>query len=139
MARFYEPTPEQEAGWNEWVAGLPPSVRAVAERFDLWSLYMLKSSGHRVTVYSFSESDPVTLTVNVTGEFNAVMFERRVFGIAPDDLEPCDLPEPTEATGAVMSRTDVDENIDQLRVAIRPDLWAMSEDGTAVRKTVKPD
>ncbi len=134
MARFYDPTPEEVTAWNEWVAERPPAIRDVAQRFDPWSLYRLKSSGHRVTVYSVDASDPVTVTVDVTGDFNAVTFERRVFGINPDDLEPCELPSPDEPVGAVMSREDVSENLDALRVAIRPDLWVMGEDGVAVRK-----
>ncbi len=133
MARIYEPTPEQEAMWNEWVAERPPAVREVAQRFEPWSLYRLKSSGHRVTIYSFTD-EPVTMTVDVTGDFNAVTFERRVFGINPDDLEPCELPSPDEPLGALMSQGEVNENRDALRVAIRPDVWVMGEDGVAVRK-----
>jgi hypothetical protein len=109
-------------------------VRAVAERFDLWSLYRLKSSGHRVTIYSFRESDPVTVTVNVLGDFNALIFERQVFGVAPDDLEPCDLPSADELVGSVIPAGEVEENIDALRVIVRPDLWNMGEDGKAHRK-----
>jgi hypothetical protein len=134
MARFYTPTSEQEEGWKEWVSERPAAVRAVAERFDPWSLYRLKSSGHRVSVYSFSEGPPVTLTVAVLADFNAVMFERQVFGILPDDLEPCELPAENEVVGALMSQEEVEENLDALRVTVRPDLWQMSEDGTAMRK-----
>ena len=97
MARFTEPTPEQEAGWKEWVAERPPVVRAVAERFEPWSLYRLKTTGQRVTIHSFSEDG--TMTVLVTGDFNLLTFSRSVFGINPDDLEPCDLPAPDEFLG----------------------------------------
>lgn len=103
MARFHEPTPEEESEWADWVAARPEAVRVVAQRFEPWSLYRLKSSGNRVVIYSIEESDPVTLTVDVTGDFNAVAVERRVFGINPDDLEPCELPSPDETLGVLFS------------------------------------
>jgi hypothetical protein len=135
MARYCEPTPEQEARWREWVTERPDAIREVAARFDPWSLYRMKSTGHRVTVYSYSHSEPITLTVHVSGEFNRIDFERMVFGIDPDDLEPCELPGPDEALGALLTQEEVEENIDALRVAIRPDLWHMGENGKAVRKS----
>lgn len=136
MARLVDVSPEQEAAWRAWVAERPTKVRTIAERFDPWSLYMMKSTGQRVTVYSFGEEDNgrVTLTVNVTGQFNAVMFDRSVFGIDPDDLEPCDPPSASEVVGTMMTAEQADENIDALRVAIRPDLFVMSADGKAIRK-----
>jgi hypothetical protein len=123
MARFEEPTPQQKAGWREWVASRPPNVRAVAERFDPWSLYRLKPDGHRVTLYSLGEHEDgsVTVTVDVLGQFNLVPFERRVFGIPPGDLEPCDLPADGEPVGAVL--TDEDE-IDAFIDEVRPEVLA---------------
>lgn len=114
--RFIEPTPEQEAGYREWVASRPEAVRLVAERFEPWSLYRLNGK-QRVTIVSFGEQADggVSLTVRVSGDFNAVMFERDVFGINPDDLEPCDLPAPDEHTGALLTYDEVDENIDAIR------------------------
>ena len=103
MANFAEPTEEQRAGWAEWVAERPEAVRLVAEKFNPWALYRLKTSNHRVTLVSFDEpkdGSPVTLRVNVTGEFNRVAFERCVFGIKPEDLEECDLPGPDEPLGS---------------------------------------
>ncbi len=46
---------------------------------------------------SYSENG--TVTVAVSGEFNAVTFERQVFGVNPDDLDECDLPAKDEVTG----------------------------------------
>ena len=137
MARYYEPTPEHHAIWIEWVSTRPANVRAVAERFDPWSLYLLKPTGQRVTIHSFSEEKDgaVSLTVNVLREFNAVLFERQVFGINPDDLEPCELPDSSEPVGAVLSHTEVEDNIDALRVLGRPDLWELDEHGKAQRKS----
>jgi len=137
MARVMEPTAEQEAGYRAWVASRPDAVRLVAEQFDPWSLYRLKTSGHRVTVASFGEGEDgsVTLTVNVLADYNLVMFERQVFGIAPTDLEPCDLPRPDEVIGAALSQHEVTQNLDALRVIARPDLWVMDPvTGKAVRK-----
>lgn len=135
MARIEEPSAEHEAEWKSWVADRPSAVRAVAERFDPWSLYRMKGTDQRVTVYSFSEGPTVTLTVNVLADFNLLVFERQVFGIDPDDLEPCEIPAQNEPVGAVLSQEQVAENnIDAMRVAIRPDLWRMGDDGIAVRR-----
>ncbi len=103
MARFVEPTPEQERAWREWVAERPPEVRAVAEQFDPWTLYWMPSSRHRVTLRSFDETEDgrVTLRVVVSGRFNAVIFDREVFGIEPDGLVECDLPDPDELVGSL--------------------------------------
>lgn len=102
MARWRDPTDEQVAGYRAWIGDRPPHVRAVAERFDPWTLYRLKTTGHRVTVVGFDEYEDgrVTLRINVEGRFNVVAFERQVFGIDPDDLVECDLPGPDEPVGS---------------------------------------
>lgn len=130
--RLVEVPPEAEAEWRAWVEERPPGVREIARRFDPWSLYRMKSTGQRVTVVSFYENG--TLKVEITGQFNMIAFDRQVFGIDPDDLEPCDLPPPGESVGALLSSTQVDDNIYALRVAVRPDLWAMGDDGKATRR-----
>ncbi len=106
MADIGTPTEEQIAEWNAWVAERPDAVRKVAERFKPWRLYRLarsETAGHRVTLVSFSEGDggAVTVTVNVTGEFNRVAFERQVFGVNPDDLVECELPAENEQLGSL--------------------------------------
>lgn len=131
MARLVEPTVEEEREWREWVASRPESVRVVAERLDPWSLYRMKSTGQRVTVHSFSEDG--TVTVDITGEFNLQLFDSQVFGIDPDDLEPCDRPD--APTGSLMTPDQVEDNVDVLRATIRPDLWALDASGKAVRKS----
>lgn len=132
MARIMEPSAKAKRAWRKWVDSRPPAVKALAERFDPWSLFLLKTTGQRVVVASYSEDG--TVSVNVLAAFNAVLFERTVFGINPDDLEPCDLPAPDEALGALLSSGDVQNNIDLLRCAIRPDLFVMGADGKAVRR-----
>jgi hypothetical protein len=121
MAHYCQPTRAQERGWGKWVKSRPENVRAIAERFDPWSLYRMKSTGQRVTLVSFGEQEDgkVTLTVSVTGEFNSVVFDRNVFGIDPDDLEPCELPTEADRTGTLLSaEADIEEFIDYTRPMI---------------------
>ena len=129
--RFCQPTKTQERGYRQWVRKLPAKARAHAERFDIWTLYRLKSTGDRVTLHSFN--DDGTITVIVSGKFNLVMFERQVFGITPDDLKECDLPAADEPVGAALSGAEAEENLDAIRTLVRPDLWTM-QDGKAVPK-----
>lgn len=105
MARIHEPTAEQESAWKEWLAELPEKVRQVAERFDPWSLYRMKSTGHRVFICGMGEDQKgnATLTVLISAEYNFVIFAREVFGIEPDDLEPCGLPAEDELTGSLLT------------------------------------
>lgn len=135
--RVIEPTEEELIAYRQWVDTRPLAVRILAQRFDPWSLYRFKPSGHRVTVLSFDEriDGTVTLTVLVSGQYNAVLFERNVFGVRPDDLESADVPHPDERTGAVLTHEQVAHNIETLRVYARPDLWVMDETtGKAMRK-----
>lgn len=132
MACVVEPTDEMEAEYRRWVESRPPVVRAIAERLRPWKLYRLKSTGQRVTMASIFEDG--TVSVEITGDYNLIAFDRRVFGIDPGDMEECDLPGADEALGARMSPEQLDANQDALRVMIRPDLWTMGEDGKAHRR-----
>ena len=113
VAKVMIPNPQQRAGWNEWLASRPDSVRNALDGKDPWTLYRMKSSGHRVTLYSASEDG--TLTVTVSGEHNAVAFERNVFGIQPDDLEECDLPSEDEAVGVLLNEAEQLEYVNAVR------------------------
>jgi hypothetical protein len=97
MAVIKTLTEDERRGWDDWVASRPPVVRELARRLPPTRLYRLKVSGHRCTIHSYSEDGSVT--VNVTGDYNRVLFGRRVFGIPPDGLEECDLPGPDEDLG----------------------------------------
>lgn len=133
MARWMDPTPEQEKGLKDWLKSLPTKkAREAGRAVDWFTLYRLKSSGHRVTIRSVT--DEGTLTVNVLAQFNFVLHERYVFGIDVADLEECDLPSEGELTGAVLTQEQASDNIDAIRVMVRPDLWVMGADGKAVRK-----
>ncbi len=117
MAQFTEPTSKHKAGWSQWVAERPDNVREVAERFNPWTLYHMKDTNQRVTLYSFGEQADggVTLTVNITGEFNLISFDRQVFGIDPDSLEECDLPAEGEPLGEVLNEDEQLEYINARR------------------------
>lgn len=106
-----------EGAWNEWVATRPEIVQATCRKLPPDRLYSLQPNGHRVTLYSYSEDG--TVTVNVNGECNAIMFDRRVFGINPDDLTECDIPGDDEIVGTVLTEeSEIKEHIDLIRPAI---------------------
>ena len=116
MAKVFQMTPEQEMQWMNWAYARPECIRDLALKFRPDTLYQMKSTGHRVTLFSISENR--TLTVSVSGKFNFVAFERRVFGINPDDLEECELPSQDELTGSIGL------SIDEVRalIATSPDI-----------------
>lgn len=127
MVALYTPTPEERAEFEAWLAERPPAVRAVAERLVPWELYRLKTTDQRVTLHSYDEPllkdgspDPdgkVTVKVIVGGKYNFVTMERLVFGIDPDDLEPCSLPPKEEPVGVVYTDPDeVEAFVDRVRV-----------------------
>jgi hypothetical protein len=124
MARFMNPTPEQETAWLEWVATRPEAVRSVVRRFEPWSLYRLKTTGHRVIVRAVGETEDddgnvtIDLRVLISGEFNLLVFDREVFGINPDDLEPCELPGEDEEVGTALP----DEMVPGYIESIRPEV-----------------
>ncbi len=95
MGTLTDPSENELVRWADFLNSSPDNVRVVAERFPPWHLYRMRSTGHRVQIYSFDEmgqSRGVTLTVVVLREFNPQMGgpDRRVFGIEPDDLEVCE-------------------------------------------------
>jgi hypothetical protein len=103
--RFTEPTQKELSEHQEWLAGRPEHIRKLAERFEPWSLYRLKSTGQRVTIAGYREhrDGKVSLTVDVSGKFNEVPMNARVFEIEPDDLSPCELPGPLDPVGVTLN------------------------------------
>ena len=78
-----------EEAFQAWLTDQPEIVQELAKRFRPDRLYLLKISDHRVTVASYCEDG--TLEVDVTNEYNPyVLFERRVFGVKPENLVECD-------------------------------------------------
>jgi hypothetical protein len=132
MAIICKLTKAQQRRRDKQLAAAPVAVRKAYEACPPTKLYLLKTSGHRVTIESY-QSDG-TVTVAVTGQYNRVAFDRNVFGINPEDLEECDLPAPDEHLGARLTQDELDDHIDEIRVQTRPDLWAMGPDGKAVWK-----
>jgi hypothetical protein len=106
-----------QKGWEEWVSGRPPVVQDLCRKLPPDLLYRMKSTGHRVTVYSYGEDG--TVTVLVTGDYNLVTFDREVFGIKPEDLEECDLPPEGEPLGTVLTEPEeVDAFVEKARPAV---------------------
>ena len=79
-----------KAELNKWLEGRPPIIQDLCKKFPPDRLYLYKPTNHRVTLYSYSEDG--TMTIVVSGDYNAVVFPRQVFGIKPEDLVECDLP-----------------------------------------------
>jgi len=102
--------------FKDWLAERPKVIQDLARDYPPDELYHLSSSGHRVTIASYSEDG--TVTVNVSGQFNAVTFERSVFGIDPKDLEPCEIPTDDEPRGVLFEGADADAYIETLREGI---------------------
>lgn len=114
MAIINQWTKEQKKEWNNWVKTRPPIIQEMCKKFPPNRLYRLKTTGHRVTLYSFCEDG--TISVNVTGKYNAIVFDRCVFGIHPDDLEECDPPNENEPLGTVLTQdNDIGKFLDCCR------------------------
>lgn len=99
MAQLPSWTVEQDATHAEWLAERPQVIKDLVKRVPPDRLYLLKSTNHRIFVYSYSEDG--TVTVAVMGKYNFLPFERRVFGIKPEELEECDLPGPDDPVGSL--------------------------------------
>lgn len=90
-----------QAGWIEWVKSRPPALQEMCKRLPPDRLYRLEDTGQRVTIASYEEGG--TVTVIVSGKYNAVMFERQVFGVDPKTLQECDVPGVDELVGAMFT------------------------------------
>lgn len=94
---WLDPSPKILGEIEKWLAGRPPIIQKLARDFPPHKLYRLKTGGQRVTISSINEN--CTFTVSVRADFNLVGATRGVFGIKPEDLEECDLPEDGETVG----------------------------------------
>lgn len=89
-----------QAAWDEWVSNRPPVIQELCAKLPPDRLYRMKSTGQRVVLLSYSENH--TVKVGVDPRFNQDHIARAmtppyaVFGIPPDDLEECDLPDGAE-------------------------------------------
>src|SRR5262249_32962904 len=97
---------DEQPEWAAWLAERPPTVRAAIERWPPNRLYRM-DSGHRGTIASYRATpEGIRVMMDVTGEYNLLDFARRVFGIDPATLVECDLPEPGEPLGALLTERD---------------------------------
>ena len=100
---------------RKWIASRPPHIKANIKQWPPDRLYLLTSSGHRVTIHSYSD-DGKHCQVDVLGKYNLLTMERRVFGVKLADLVECDLPEADEPVGAVYTE---DAEIDAFLKRVR--------------------
>ena len=121
--------------WDKWVEGRPEIMQKMCRKLPPDRLYQMKSTGHKVMIYSFSED--LTVTVVVSKIYNAVAFERKVFGIDPNDLEECELPDADEPTGSLEDIIDefviIDE--DHQYLTVDPYGWPVFDDECCKRTT----
>lgn len=114
MAKIIEMTENQQKEWNKWLKTRPAIIREVATKYPADKLYLLKTTNQRVEIISYFEDG--TVKVFVSGKYNLCDFEHHVFGINPDDLEECDLPNPGEKIGAILqNKKDIEKYIDYIR------------------------
>lgn len=98
MAITHELTDGQKTEWENWVDTRPPAIQEMCRKWPPNVLYRMESgSGHRATVHAYNEDG--TVTMFVSGEYNRVIFSRAVFGVDPETLVECDLPDPREDVG----------------------------------------
>lgn len=109
MAKIAEMDTEALA---EWLESRPAVIRKMVESHPPDRLYRMSDTRYRVTIYSYAEDG--TVTVIVSGEYNAVIFPRRVFGVAIDTLTECDLPGPGKPLGCLVEEPD-EEMLEAIR------------------------
>jgi mRNA-degrading endonuclease RelE of RelBE toxin-antitoxin system len=90
MARFMSPTRQDLAAVYQKFRDRPQHVRDLLNRLDLFELYKLRTTGYRVVICAIE--DDASVTVSVPRQYNETMYDGMLFGVDPDDLEPCELP-----------------------------------------------
>lgn len=112
MANIVEPTEELQSMFEEWIAGedMTDEIKAIARKYPPWNLYRLKTTDQKVRTISFSDNG--TVRVLVSNKYNFDPTNTEVYGIDPNDLEECDIPEKTydwvvnEQTGMISLRSN---------------------------------
>jgi hypothetical protein len=85
-----EPTPEERAELEAWLASRPPAVAAVVRQYPPGTCYRLRDGGGHYIILAYGETEdggPVTATLahGRDSHWPGV----RVFGVDPAGLEPC--------------------------------------------------
>jgi hypothetical protein len=120
MADIIELTPEQQAELEAWIAERPPVVQEAVRSHPPTKLYRLTDTNQRVTISAYNEDG--TVQVIVAGKYNAVVFDRQVFGIPLSALTECELPGPEEQTGTALTHPlDVQIFVDATRPLVLND------------------
>lgn len=96
--------------YQRWLNQRPGFIRTMAKFYPPDRLYRMASTGQRVTIVSYAEDG--TVTVDISGKYNGLIFEREVFGIEPADLTECDLPSSAEAVGAALNQAEARQFIE---------------------------
>lgn len=99
--------------FDQWVNERPECIQALVKKLPPDRLYLLKETNRRCFITAYHEDD--TLTVSITGQYNWLMFERQVFGVKPEYLEECDLPEEGEKLGTFLNDDEAKQYINTLK------------------------
>lgn len=118
MANWKELPPHLQKEWADWLATRPEGIQELAKRFPPWKLFRLNSNRVYVQSYGEGEDGELTLRVAVDARFGVVTMERTVFGIKPEDLTECDLPDPDEQVGCIGMTIEEQRLPDEQRQAI---------------------
>jgi hypothetical protein len=103
-----------EVEMRKWIAGRPKKIQEMCEHWPPNLLYRDRGSNLRVYIYSYSENG--TVTVIVSGRYNYVCFERKVFGVDPEALEECEMPGADEKVGVMFTDpNEVDSFIERVK------------------------
>jgi hypothetical protein len=82
---------------SAWYKALSEKVKARVDAYPPTKRYRMKATGRIVTLVSYDEDtndDCHTVTVDVSRDDNpGLLFERQVFGVEFDELEPVNPPE----------------------------------------------
>jgi hypothetical protein len=90
MARWMNPTRKDVLDISAKFKDRPRHVRAIAKKIDFFSLYWLRPVDSHVIC---GVEDDGSITVSATREYNDLVYDVLIFGVDPEDLQPCELPQ----------------------------------------------
>lgn len=116
MANRFEPPIDYMEDYEEWCKTRPPKVAELARKFPPWMMLRwsprdMPYKGLRcfsVGVHETEDGD-AKMMIAITGQYNFIEFERRVFGVDASELVECELPGPDEKLGAVLTQEQARE------------------------------